>query len=533
MDDFSDLSQPELIDGEMFEAFGIYTYFEDSGFPKITPDLLRNSLLRANYLPSLNGNNPELPPVFTSATFSIENADVLMKQSRLHKQRGRLGFDYVRFDQMKPDGHARHSGIPHPLAHAKLVDILAKNWLDLEFLTENLNSAIRPLLLKDGRIFSSSYPSPEEPRDLWHDKNARGADYHLKLDIRSFFPSIYTHSIGWVPYGLAEGKAAMTDANHRAAQHFANEIDKAIGFENRNQTAGIVVGPGSSNLVAEYLLSAVDGGLAKKYGTGFRRHIDDYEFYADTKSQAEEFMRDLESGLRNFELYLNPSKTKLTPLSESIDPPWKTRFENVILAEDPTPRQIRSYWNLVLGEFKKSSEVVSLRWGISMIFRATKAGSHGAWVLSFLIDQIRQFPYLAPYLRLTLESEVELSETDLKALQDLVLDKFEGLYSDSRLWILTVLGLNDAITSKIADIALNSGDSLSLCLLYEFKACSPSLIFGNLVDRTPDLHSRDKHWITEYQLFIGGDGREDPDGCFEIMKQGAMDFVDRTLVTPF
>ena len=518
------------LEGEVFEAFGIRTFFGATGFPEITSDIVQHSLLRANYLPSFNGRNPEMPPIFTSTSFTPEASKNLLN---VPYTRDRLGFDYARFEQMRPDGHARHSGIPHPYAHAKLVKLITDNWGELSFLTQNQHSAIRPILVRDGRIFASEYPQEITNEESWESSMSRNADFHLGLDIRNFFPSIYTHSLNWVPYGVDAGKAGLSDKSHPAAKHFSNDLDKVARLGNRNQTIGLVVGPGSSNLLAEYLLSSVDNALEDIFGDRFRRHVDDYEFFAKSREDADKFQRQLEIELRKFELYLNPLKTKLTPLSEPMEPAWKVKASALHLGEPRSVRGLKAYWDAILLDYREHRQQVALRWAMGSILNAASESEALHWSISFLIDQIRHFPYLTPYLKVTLPEDVVLSQKDLECLENVFLDRFDFLYSDSRLWILTVLGLKGAISEEVISTIVSKGDPVTKCLLYEFRVSSSTQISDSLRTSNPSLHASDQNWLVNYQMFQAGDGEPDSEGYFEVLRDSGVDFISRNYLAPF
>lgn len=531
MDHEMEFGVPVASAGEIFEAFGIYTCVGVNGYPEITKEIVRHSLLRANYLPSFNGRNPEIPPIFTSKSFTPEASETILKVPNLRKPY--VSFDYVRFEQMRPDGHARHSGIPHPFAHAKLVQEIYENWDELSFLTDNQHSAMRPILTRDGRIFASDYPRNDFEQEPCENRMSRNADFHLRLDIRNFFPSIYTHSLNWVPFGVAGGKAGLTDPSHPSARHFSKKLDVSARLGNRGQTIGLVVGPGSSNLLAEYLLSAVDKSLEAEFGNRFSRYVDDYEFFARTKDEAEKFQRMLEIELRQFELYLNPTKTVLTPLTEPIDPKWKVKAKAWKLDGNTSVQALKAYWDAVLLDFKEHGQHVALRWAMGSILKATYESQTKNWAMSFLIDQLRHFPYLSPYLRFVLRDEVELSSADLECLENVFIDRFDRLYTDSRLWILTVLGLKGSISKEVISTIIAKGDNLTRCLLYEFRVSSPKIIFDRISETNTSYHPTDQNWLANYQMFIGGDGRPDSEGFFEALHVSGVDFISRNLIAPF
>ena len=86
----------------------------------------------------------------------------------------------------------------------------------------------------------------------------------------SSIPSLYTHSIPWALYGKAASKAALATKS-RSRRRFGDKLDAALQCMNHGQTNGIPIGPDTSLVVAELVLSAVDVTLNEnRVLSGFR-----------------------------------------------------------------------------------------------------------------------------------------------------------------------------------------------------------------------------------------------------------------------
>lgn len=129
-----------------------------------------------------------------------------------------------------------------------------------------------------------------------------GKYYHLGVDINNFFNSIYTHTISW---------NLKNDAN----KIIFDNLDVLNRTLNRNETKGIVIGPYTSSLFSEIILSKVDRNIiqkCKEKDISFVRFCDDYDFYSDSKESLENDTRLLISeSLSNYKLDLNMNKMKL------------------------------------------------------------------------------------------------------------------------------------------------------------------------------------------------------------------------------
>lgn len=76
----------------------------------------------------------------------------------------------------------------------------------------------------------------------------------LKMDIKSCFDNIYTHSFDWAYLGSKELAKEIKDKKER----FSYILDKLMQVINYNESKGIVVGPEFSRCVVEIILMRVD-----------------------------------------------------------------------------------------------------------------------------------------------------------------------------------------------------------------------------------------------------------------------------------
>lgn len=98
---------------------------------------------------------------------------------------------------------------------------------------------------------------------------------------RRNFPSIYTHSIPWALHGKAVSKKSTS-----ITALAGNLLDKCTQHTRDKQTNGLLIGPHSSNIIAEIILTKIDVELQAKGYKKIARHIDDYAFYAEDFAEA-------------------------------------------------------------------------------------------------------------------------------------------------------------------------------------------------------------------------------------------------------
>jgi hypothetical protein len=136
----------------------------------------------------------------------------------------------------------------------------------------------------------------------------------LTADINQFYHSIYTHSISWAIHGKSVAKAKRRDKALAG-----NVLDQLVRNSQDQQSVGIPIGPDTSLLIAEIILSVNDVELLNRgIKNGFRA-IDDYEFGCDSLNEAESLRETLQEILNEYEFVLNADKTSVIELPVPIE----------------------------------------------------------------------------------------------------------------------------------------------------------------------------------------------------------------------
>lgn len=105
---------------------------------------------------------------------------------------------------------------------------------------------------------------------------------------------------------------------------FGNTLDKHIRNGQDAQTLGIPIGPDTSLLISEIILSAIENNLEKSGKVKLRgyRYSDDYELGCESYAEAENTLAIIQECLNNYELALNPTKTKIIELPGILEASW-------------------------------------------------------------------------------------------------------------------------------------------------------------------------------------------------------------------
>ena len=225
----------------------------------------------------------------------------------------------------------RELSILNPIHFTFLAKCMADNWSELARVSSKSQlSLTTPTLDVPFRAIGRKNPLDVLPLRR-AELRCRGR-FLLKADIIRFYPSIYTHSIPWALHGKKEAKA------NRDNELLGNEIDELIRNCQDGQTNGIPVGPDTSLVIAEIILSQIDQKLSRRKLHGLR-YIDDYELAFDSETYALAALAKLEESLLEFELHLNPVKTKVFCLPQPLEDSWVAELKNMEVV--PLSRQVK------------------------------------------------------------------------------------------------------------------------------------------------------------------------------------------------
>ncbi len=474
----------------------------------------------------------KVPPCFTTEGLNEVVKDLLAQhitdsnEESLKKTIEKNSADYIRYEALRDSNVPRHFGIPHPAAYAIQVLGIARHW---NMIATHCNkpdpqfSRVYVRQISSGRVFEMNYKgndrySLEETELEWN----AGAKYVVKADVATCFPSIYTHSISWALHGkpVAKKSGKITDLA-------GNFLDKVTQGTRDKQTNGLLIGPHTSNVISEIILTSVDIDLQKKGHKKVCRHVDDYTYYADTHEQAERFIKDLSMCLRAYEMSLNETKTQILNLPRPSTENWIHRLNTFNFPNSGELRisTVRSYLDLALECSQKLGKSTPLNYAIK-----TLSGKDGTRQLNSrakrmytqeVINLALAFPYLAPLLdkyvfeKYEHPEKIEMIEKFCSSLAALGLQK---LYPDAIAYALYyALRYEVKITIKLAEI-VEIDDCLTNVLLLEYAdKIGLSDIQKLIKKRAEDIKTGDKreiakNWLLIYQCWteddLNGNGQQ-------------------------
>lgn len=248
----------------------------------------------------------ELPPPFQTRRFS----DIRNTLAPPPDYAGATTY----YDGATFRGTLRRFGVINPINYFLLSGFIADNWSDIRACYDlSKSSGARPtfpIASVEGRAIAVSTVASK-----------RSAQRHLAsvypviltADINRFYGSIYTHSIPWAVLGKEEAKRRFN--SNTLDSHWSAHLDRLARNCNQRQTVGLPIGPDTSRIISEILLSRIDHELCAK-GSGLRANqiyhsIDDYQFGLMDGAGAEDAQAIFIRALSRYELQLNDFKTKI------------------------------------------------------------------------------------------------------------------------------------------------------------------------------------------------------------------------------
>jgi hypothetical protein len=271
-------------------------------------------LCERGYLPE------ELPPPFSSTTFGALVATGWSPSIPPNSCA-------VRHNLFRWGSLRRQLNIPNPLAFVALAREVEQRWVQLQpilalsrwSLTQPIASAYRAVQRRsDHRVLLLAKAS-----------SRAGNRYSLRADISRFYQSIYTHTLEWAVHTKAVVKANRALPQAQQQNLWGKALDARHRDLQEKQSVGIPIGPDTSLVAAEVLLSRVDDVLAQRVNCRGYRYLDDYEFSFPTLAAAEFALSALQAALAEYELALNPSKTGIFELPAPLEPPWTRTLRRI------------------------------------------------------------------------------------------------------------------------------------------------------------------------------------------------------------
>ena len=489
---------------------------------------LIEGLCRWNYFPNQKASASELPPSITTRRLTPE---VMQKLSELplDKERKRLGFDLVEFRSTRYNNVSRPLGLIHPRAYAEIVATIKGNHEAMLAAMEDGNSAITVDAHMDGRVLIMNYEDHEK-------KAARateagfGKSFRVQTDIANCFGSVYTHSLEWAVRGFGEAKNALGNRSGEP-KHWSSALDTSLRFAKRNETVGLPIGPASSSMAVEVVLSAVDKELRDQFA--FTRYVDDYTALCTTHEEAQDFILCLSRELAKYKMNLNVAKTVIEKLPVAYQDRWISELMYglpPLFADGKvtylTTSEAFQFLDHAVRINNETPDGSVIKFAVAALVNRVE-GRVAQEVFGYVINLAWHYPILLPYLeKIDIKTEDHNSDVLSEKIQGLIRLNSVQRRSDGICWGLYYLDQLRVVPSdSLISEVVKSEDCVALAMLVKFRGAHEALLKYVQDILNAGIYERDQNWLLLYELYRQGlIGNPYSDGVFEEMKKYEVDF---------
>ncbi|MGG1201183.1 RNA-directed DNA polymerase [Bacillus inaquosorum] len=499
-------------------------------------NLKLKDLVTKGYLP------PELIPPFN--TFSLgQNLDSLKNLRGLHlntnpKKISKL----VTHSIPKISLQRRTLGVPNPYNQIQLMECIVNNWKDIRnLIAKSKYSLTKPLVKKD---LHRAINRKHDFADIFSKIPiiSTGYRYGLKTDISRFFSTIYTHSIPWAIHGKAFSKK-----NQKVTDGFGNLLDTRVRDTQDKQTLGLPIGPDTSYIISEILGSAIDCEIYSELNANGIRYTDDFYFFFNSLSEAEEALTKIQKILKHFELEINPEKTEIYSVPEPLESNWVSELRtHHIYNENPYKQKtlLISFFSKAFNYSKQYPNNSVLKYALARIkeeeIHKENWNLCQAFILNSMISETNVLSEATDIFMIYKKREYKLDKQAIKKTLDNLIcfhSKLNHGYELSwALWIAKNLDIKISNTaanelSKVEDsiVALTALDLREAGLISKLKTdeWEKLLTEENLYE---------EHWLFAYEAVKKGWLKPDSDylksdGFFSILNKNDVQFYDNTLLS--
>ena len=420
--------------------------------------------------------------------------------------------DFVRYEALRDVNVPRQMGIPHPESYIVQCLVLKRLWKQVKKHCSKPDIPVSRIFVRkmaNESIFRMNYKGKDhleiEEKNI---ENMMGANYIVHTDISTCFPSICTHSISWSLHGVNKVK------KDRSPKLVGNLLDRVTRDTHDGQTNGLLIGPHTSNILSEIILTRVDYEMIKRGYSSLSQSIDDYTFYAETRQAAENFLRDLQIQLRRYDLALNARKTEILPMPRPNEKNWVRELrEFPLFSKRKIPFEIvRSLLDLALKFSNEAGTSATLNYAIKMVPARLNERAKRLFVRE-VVNFTLIYPYLAPLLGEHVSHKHRFEGIDAtiqEFVEKLLQIGIEKLYPDaiayafyySLKYNLKFRG-SDNKFQQIVEI----DDCVSDVLLFEYvtRLRLPKIrtMIQNRANKLKDseIREQDRFWLLIYQLW--------------------------------
>lgn len=374
-------------------------------------------------------------------------------------------------------------------------------------------SASHPRFVADGTRAASVPPM----RPLYERRllMSAGYKYVLQTDVSRFFPTIYTHSIPWA---LHTKQTAKRNRKH-SDRYFGNILDAAVQDCQDGQTLGLPIGPDTSHVIAEAVITAADTALRKSLGgkpIGLR-YVDDYYLFFASQADAEKALGALSRVLREIELQVNFDKTSIRQVWDACEDSWTHELRGHEISSVPRRQRgdLNKYFEFLKRLARENKDenvtVYGLKRATDVLIRPDNWGLFESHVCHAAMASPNALDYVARIFTTYSRLSYPLDKAKIARMCDQVIRDHAPLSHDSEVaWALSMCrDLNIDVSVEAVRVVSRMHSSVCALLLLHLEALGKTSApvdlsywksFRNSTSLWEDL------WLLSYEAGVRGWG---------------------------
>jgi hypothetical protein len=465
------------------------------------------TLLARGYFPK------ELPPPFNTKLFGAfsETAPAVfyLDTSKKGIKKNLISRPAIH-NQARTGTLRRKLTIPNPVNQYQVARAVTEGWPELKAACRlSPISLTTPRYLKHGTRAINPL-SPFDAIPVARARSRTASRYLLATDLSQFYQSIYTHSIPWALHTKAMAKAKPHDYSL-----LGNVLDLAVRNGQDKQTIGIPIGPDTSLVIAEAILSSVDAQLTGTITQRGFRYIDDIACGFRTVAEAEETLGRLQQLIGDLQLQLNPRKTRIVELPSDLEAAWVPHLRLFTFRSTNAGVQqtdVLSYFGRAFELAANHREEAILRYSVQRMRSVTILEQNWSLYESLLLQCLSVEPGTAPavigelykyHLRMPIDRQ-RITES----LQQLIEDHAPLHHGSEVVWALWgAISLGCTLDAKVIEKSLLASDPcVSLCALHMRAKglVAGTADFSSLEALMHDDELIDTQWLLVYEANMKG-----------------------------
>ena len=400
----------------------------------------------------------ELPPCFTTAILAKHEHAAIEATKEFYRDSSIP----LTFSGFKSEGARRRFALPNPYHYCKAVDFIVSHEEEIKKIYEKSQYSLTAPINKSPKnnepYAKKTATIAETKREI--EKQFQDNRYEIRLDISSFFDSIYTHSIPWAVYGIEEAKKKKRDKTL-----WGNQLDDLMEALNYKQTNGILIGNSLSRIVSEIILCTIDEEIQKALpDISCCRYVDDYYIYTKDSSQIKEIIAVIRIALARYQLTFNESKIAVNESPFLYGKPWIDQMRLYIYLSADV------YLTRLITEYNKHKDIAIFKYGLKVLSVCKFSRQDWPVVQSRLVNILVRFPSLADrILPILWQNKERISKSMLKkAIYGIIDESILLGYSQELIWAIWYVKLFDLqISQPYVLKVLQSGNDLAIVILLD------------------------------------------------------------------